>query len=102
MQEPELHLDDEIPPPGTPEMARMIHSIIEQLLTQLPFAFKASDVMSASSVLLVDAGMMSVEGGFGTKEKLVSEITATVERLVEGWNPKESNVTIDKKHRNLQ
>ncbi len=84
---------EKVPEPGTDEMIPLIHSILEQVLFQLPFPFMAADVMSAATALLIDAGMVSVMEGGHTKETLADEICGVIRKAIEEWRPEHSNVT---------
>lgn len=84
---------DKIPEPGTDEMIAMVHSVLEQVLSQLPFPFMAGDVMSAATALLIDAGMVSVMEGGHTKEELADEICGVIRKAIDEWQPHHSNVT---------
>lgn len=86
---------EKIPDANTEEIIRLIHSILEAVMTQLPFPFTAGDVMSAAMALLIDAGMLSVMEGLQTKEELADKICVAIRSAIEQWNPKHSNITSD-------
>lgn len=84
---------EKIPEPGTDDMIAMVHSVLEQVLSQLPFPFMDTDVMSAATALLIDAGMISVMDGGHTKDTLADEICGVIRGAIDEWRPEHSNVT---------
>lgn len=44
------------PPPNSAEMVTLLHSAIEQLMSQLPFDFSCGDFMGACMYHIVDSG----------------------------------------------
>lgn len=84
---------EKIPEPGTEDMVTLVHNVLESVLFQLPFPFMSADVMSAATVLLIDAVMVAVMEGKLTKEELADEICGVIRKTIEEWQPHHSNVT---------
>lgn len=94
MEKPDrtIHLGDAIPEENTPEMSVLLHSIVEQVLQQLPFPFTAGCVMEMATKLVVDAGMISVMEGKQTREELKGEIVKVISAFIDVWQFEQSNI----------
>jgi len=68
----------------TDEMTNAIANNIESLLSamQQVAPFSTGDVMSAALHIMVDAGMVAVEHGTSTPEKLIDDLCRAVRQCV--------------------
>lgn len=99
-EEAKIEIGEEFPAPDSEEMSFLLHSVVEQLLQQLPFPFVAGAVMEMSTKLLIDAGMIAVMEGKSTREELKANIFDVIGRAIDAWKPEHSNVISERK--NLQ
>ncbi len=83
---------DETPEPGTDEMCALLHHILEGVLKGLPFDFAASDVMSVSTKLLLDVGMIAVMEGKTTRDELISDVHEVFKMNAKEWTPDKSTL----------
>lgn len=84
------------PEPNTTEMVSTLHSVVEQLLSQLPFDFTRADVMSMATHLIIDAGMVAVMEGRVSREELADDITGAVRQQVMAWKPEDCTLKFER------